>query len=87
MNVLQYLWHYTLQMFGDDLLMTFILKHMPFEKIFNHVNNLHQNIKFTLEEEANGELAFLDTSLKWKNGKISVLIYRKTPNKFLGKSS
>ena len=28
-------------------------------------------------EESNGELAFLDTLLKRKNGKISVLVYRK----------
>ena len=39
--------------------------------------NLHQNIKFTTEEESNGELAFLDTLLKRNNGKISVLVYRK----------
>ena len=36
-----------------------------------------QNIKFTMEEESNGELAFLDTLLKRNNGEISVLVYRK----------
>ena len=46
-------------------------------KTFHHTNNLHQNIKFTMEEESNAKLAFLDTLLKWKNGKISVLVYRK----------
>ena len=30
-----------------------------------------------MEEESNGELAFLDTLLKWNNGEISVLVYRK----------
>ena len=34
------------------------------EKFFHHINNLHQNIKFIMEEESNGELAFLDTLLK-----------------------
>ena len=29
-----------------------------------------------MEEESNGELAFLDTLLKWNNGEISVLVYR-----------
>ena len=47
------------------------------EHFFHHINNLHQNIKFTIEEESNGELAFLDTLLKWNNGEISVLVYRK----------
>ena len=41
------------------------------------INNLHQNIKFTVEEESNRELVFLDTLLKRNNGEISVLAYRK----------
>ena len=41
------------------------------EKFFHHINNLHQNIKFIMEEESNGELAFLDTLLKQNNGEIS----------------
>ena len=32
---------------------------------------------FTMEEESNGELAFLDSLLKRNNGKISVLVCRK----------
>ena len=44
---------------------------------FHHINNLHQNVKFTMEEESNGELALLDTLLKRNNGEISVLVYRK----------
>ena len=39
--------------------------------------NLHQNIKFSREEESNGELAFLETLLKQNNREISVLVYRK----------
>ena len=60
------------------LLMMFILfLNVRIWKFFHHINNLHQNIKFTMEEESNGELAFLDTLLKWNNGDISVLVYRK----------
>ena len=76
MNVLQYLQHYTLQKFENDLI-TFILKYTDLENFFHYINNLHQNIKFTMEEESNGELAFLDTLLKQNNEEISVLVYRK----------
>ena len=54
-----------------------ILKRTRLENFLQHINNLHQNIKITMEEENNGELAFLDTLLKRDNGEISVLIYRK----------
>ena len=61
--------------FVDDIYS--ILKRTHLENFFHHINNLHQNIKFTMEEESNGELAFLDTLLKRNNGEISVLVYRK----------
>ena len=48
-----------------------------FGKIFHYINNLHQNVKFTMEEESNVELAFLETLLKQNNGEISVLLYTK----------
>ena len=61
--------------FVDDVYS--IVKRTQLENFFHHINNLHQNIKFTMEEESNGELAFLDTLLKRNNGEISVLVYRK----------
>ena len=54
-----------------------IVERTHLENFFYYINNLHENIKFTMEEESNGELAFLDTSLKRNNGEISVLVYRK----------
>ena len=54
-----------------------ILKRRHLENVFHRINNLHQNIKFTMDEESNGELAFLDTLLKRNKGEISVLVYRK----------
>ena len=63
------------EQFVDDVYP--ILKYTHLENFSHHTNNLHQNIKFTMEEESNGELAFLDTLLKWNNGEISGLIYRK----------
>ena len=54
-----------------------ILKYTHLESFFHHINNLYQIIKFTMEEESNGKLAFLYTLLKQNNGRISVLVYRK----------
>ena len=50
---------------------------MHLENLFHDINNLHQNIKFTIEEESNEELAFLYSLLKQNNEKISLLVYRK----------
>ena len=44
-----------------------LLKRTHLENFFQHVSNLHQNIKFTMEAESNGELEM----------EISVLVYRK----------
>ena len=72
-NKLQYLRHYTLQKFANDLLMTFThLENLEnaLGKLFSSHNNLNQN----MEEESPGELAFLGTLLKCNNGNISVYI-------------
>ena len=61
--------------FADDVYS--ILKRTHLENFFYHISNLHQNNKFTMEEEINGELAFLDSLLKRNNGEISILVYRK----------
>ena len=51
-----------LERFVDDVYS--ILKRTHLENFFHHINNLYQNIKFTIKEESNGELAFLDSLLK-----------------------
>ena len=58
--------------FVDDVYS--IVKRTHLENFFHHINNLYQNIKFTMEEESNGELAFPDTLLKRNNGEIPVLV-------------
>ena len=63
------------EQFVDDVCS--ILKRTHLENFFHHINNLHQNIKFTVEEESNGEVVFLDTSLKRNNREISVFVSRK----------
>ena len=44
-----------------------ILKRYALGKRFPSHQNLHQDITFTMEEESNGELAFLHTLLKGNN--------------------
>ena len=51
-----------LEQFVDDVY--FILKGRYLANFFNHINNHHQYIKFTVEEESNGELTFIDTIVK-----------------------
>ena len=45
------------ELFADDVYS--ILKRTHLESFFHHIKNLHQSIKFTVEEESNGELYFL----------------------------
>ena len=54
-----------------------IFKRTHLENVFHHIKNLRQTIKFTMEEESNAELAFLDTLLKRNNRDIFVLLFRK----------
>ena len=76
-----------MERFVDDV--HSILKRTNLENFYYHINNLHQKIKFTMEEESNGEFAFLDSLLKRNNGKISVLVHRKLThgNQYLHYSS
>ena len=47
---------------------------MQLESILRQISYLHQNINFIMEEESNGELAFLETLLKRNNGEVFVLV-------------
>ena len=66
------------QQFVDDVYS--ILNCTYLENFFHHISNLHQNqknIKFTMDEESNGKLAFLNIFLNRNNGKISILVFKK----------
>ena len=54
------------EQFADDVYS--ILKRTHLENFLHHINNLHQKVKFAMEEECNGELTFLGTLLKRNNG-------------------
>nr|XP_022910425.1 uncharacterized protein LOC111421491 [Onthophagus taurus] len=46
-------------------------------ELLQHVNTLHEKIEFTMENEHNGEINYLDLTLKRHNGEIKFDIYRK----------
>ena len=48
----------------------------------NYTRNvsIEDDQKFTMGKESNAELQLFGTLLEWKNGKISVLVYRKPTN-------
>ena len=54
-----------------------VFHHINLGNVFHNINNLHQSIKLIMDGKSNGELAFLDTSLKLNNEKISLLLHRK----------
>ena len=41
------------------------------------LNSIDPKISFTIETESNGQIAFLDTLVSRKNGKITIEVYRK----------
>jgi hypothetical protein len=43
----------------------------------NWLKDQHCNIKFTMEEESNGQLPFLDVLIDHQNGNLSFGVYRK----------
>ena len=58
-----------------------IVKNESTNNILHTLNNFHNNIKFTFEEENNrGEIPFLDVLLMRKDNKIETCVYRKKTN-------
>ena len=62
--------------FVDD---TFtVIKTVHLEEFTDHINNIDPNIKFTREEEEDGQLPFLDTHIsRREDGSLKVKVYRK----------
>ena len=64
----------TLHIYSTTL--SIILGSICWSRLFNF-ETYEQNIKFNVEEESIGKLAFLGTLLRRYNGNISVLVYKK----------
>ena len=79
MNVLQYLWHYTLQKFGNNLLIKFILfLNVRTWKTFSITSTIFIKILSLLwRTKIMENQRFLTLYFKRNNGKISVQVYRK----------
>lgn len=56
------------------------------DKFLDYVNNKHPNIKFTMETEKDGQLAFLDVNVRKTLGKFETSVYRKPTFTGLGLS-
>ncbi len=54
-----------------------IVKRGDTEKILEKLNGMSEKIKFTCEEEKNGQLPFLDLLLEREDGEVVFDIYRK----------
>ena len=55
-----------------------IIKKDEIPTFHNTLNSMDPHISFTIEQENNGQISFLDTLISHKNGTISVNIYRKS---------
>ncbi|XP_044760307.1 uncharacterized protein LOC123317762 [Coccinella septempunctata] len=49
-------------------------------KILHHFNNIHESLEFTLEEESNNSINFLDMTIVRGNGELLTQWYRKEQN-------
>jgi predicted GIY-YIG superfamily endonuclease len=68
----------------DDIFAIIRRRHL--KKLLENLNNFHKSIKFTIEEEEEGRLAFLDVMVYEKaDGTLGHRVYRKTThtNKYL----
>ena len=67
----------TWERYVDDVFAT--VKTNDLDDILNTINNTTDNITFTVEQEQNNQLAFLDVLLtKNNNGTLNTQVYRKT---------
>lgn len=62
----------------DDIFVIWPHGEEQLNKLLEHLNNIHENINFTMEKEINNEIPFLDILItKKQNGDIAHTVYRK----------
>ena len=62
-----------------------IMKKDAVSSFHKELNSIDPHISFTIEHEANGQIAFLDTLISWNSGTITTNVYRKPthPDRYL----
>ena len=63
----------------DDIFAIFD-KNTSYERFFEHINNQHPQIKFTVEKSVNNCLAFLDTEIRLCGDEFESTVFRKQTN-------
>ena len=63
----------------DDCLAIFS-NHEEIKQLYQEINNIHTNIKFTYELEENGKIPFLDVFIEKRNQSFISSVYRKKTN-------
>ena len=53
------------------------LKNLKKDPFFNHINQQHPQIKFTVENSVDNALPFLDTQISLKDDHFESIVYRK----------
>ena len=61
----------------DDILIIYKGERVELIKFTDNINKINENIKFTLEEENEGEIPFLDVLLKREGDNLHCSVYRK----------
>ena len=60
-----------------DIIFSIIKRHMLYN-FYNLLNSIDSHIKFTIEQELDGKLSFLDTLTTRNNGSLFINVYRKS---------
>ena len=61
----------------DDTFVIWPHGHDELRRFHEHINQQHPNIQFTIEEEKDGKLAFLDVQVTRSSDGLSTSVYRK----------